>query len=783
MASPFRIFRKHQKVLIAVAAVLCMVIFVFSDALMGLVKSAAGGGSARSPDALVASWDGGSLNVRELAILRSRRLFLNDFLRRLQMTGAQRVIADGGSPAPPNIPVFMLAENTSIREVEQSALLTRVLAELAVQAGISVSDEVINNYLGQAGFHRVSGDEILGLLKGLQFADRQANVEVLFAALRENLLAHYYQCGDLFPGQLTRMGFLSKTISYASQTILPEERWQDWRRVNNRIALDAAILPVARFVADVPEPTDAQIQAFYDLHKDRIGGQMLNVMGAVLPSPNPGFAQPRRVRLHYLLGDVFRLSEKLASTVSEEEIADYYERNKRTQFVRADTSAFEAEDENEDASESTDGSVDSGTGVDSETGADSETGDKESPETEAAPDDTPDETSNLQARSPFQLTAFQDADAPASEAESSSSAAEESAEDAGKKDASEKNTGEKDASADESADEGSNPEEDAVEYQPLEEVEDEIRRLLATDKAVLELKAKVDLLFDKLLIAYNPYGEQKAVAAAEGKDPPQAPKLLADLSTEADEQGMIFEKTALLSIRELAFDSLVGKAIDAQTGRVNVAQLMFGKLDLYEPAMAQDIDGNWYLAFKVEDNPQHVPELETIRNEVVKAWKQQEAAKLALAKAEALSAEAQSAGGTLSDFFAGKDYDTVTTDMFSWFSFGTTPQEMQRGQRLGEAPPLESVGPNFMVKAFQLKEDESIGLLNYDQTSAYVIRLHQREQSEEELRKLFLTEANSWFGRQFTIIGHLQQFQQQVFDKLTDRIGLKFEEAWNEPGR
>ena len=99
MAGPFHYFRKHQKPLIAAAAVLCMIIFVFSDALVGIIRSAAGGGgSNRSAKSTVATWDGGSLNERELANLRSRRFFLSEFLRRLQITGAQRVIADGGTP-------------------------------------------------------------------------------------------------------------------------------------------------------------------------------------------------------------------------------------------------------------------------------------------------------------------------------------------------------------------------------------------------------------------------------------------------------------------------------------------------------------------------------------------------------------------------------------------------------------------------------------------------------------------------------------------------------------
>ena len=156
--SPFHYFRKHQKPLIAAAAVLCMVIFVFSDALVGLIRNAASGAEQDArPPVSVATWDGGSLNERDLAILRSRRYFLSEFLRRLEITGAQRVIADGGTPTKPTIPEFILPENTTAKAVEMSVVTARVFADLASRMGIRVSDEVINHYLREAGFRRVGG--------------------------------------------------------------------------------------------------------------------------------------------------------------------------------------------------------------------------------------------------------------------------------------------------------------------------------------------------------------------------------------------------------------------------------------------------------------------------------------------------------------------------------------------------------------------------------------------------------------------------------------------------
>jgi hypothetical protein len=716
MASPFRYFRKHQKVFIAAAAVLCMFVFVLSDWLMSLVRNAAdGGGGQRSPTTVVASWEGGKLNERELAIYRSRRFFLSQFLRQLQITGIQKISADGGQPTPPNIPNFIFPEDISPQAVDLDVVRTHVLADLATRADISVSDEVINHYLREAGFGRISGDELATMLKGYRVADRQATVDVLFASLRDNLLATTYQ----------------SSTEYASQLILPEQRWEDWRRVNDQISLEAALLPADQFLADVLEPTDEQISAFYNTNKDQEPERLQNVLGAFLPVAGTGFTRPRRVRLQYLFGDVIQRSEKLLDTVTDAEIEDYYESNKRTQFVRADSTALDSA-----ASSSTEDSSSGETAVD-----------------DIAADDSSIDASSIDASS---------IDA------SSIDGPEE---------------------GDTSSEEKTKPAaEDSQQYQPLEDVRDQIRLHLANQKGVVQLQETFQQLNAQLRKVYNPYGEKLALAAAEKKPLPDPPEILADLSGVAEKHGLIFEKTPLLSILKMARDSLIGKAVDARTGRMNVTQLMFGKLDLYDPALAQDIDGNWYLALKIEDLPRSVPPLDDIRDEVVKAWKYEEATKLALEKAKSLASECQEEGTTIGEFLAEKtgddsgDFEVVTTDLFSFLSFNVAQTNPQQGPRLSEAPPLTAVGPDLMTAAFQLKEGEVQGVWNHDHSSAYMIRLHSRLRSEEELHKLFLQEANTWPGARSATMGRWQQFQGEVFDRQAERVGLELKGNWGGAG-
>ena len=48
-----------------------------------------------------------------------------------------------------------------------------------------------------------------------------------------------------------------------------------------------------------------------------------------------------------LQGDVFNWSEKLQDTITDAEIEDYYQRNKRTQFVQTDTGTVESTEPSE----------------------------------------------------------------------------------------------------------------------------------------------------------------------------------------------------------------------------------------------------------------------------------------------------------------------------------------------------------------------------------------------------------------------------------------------------
>lgn len=749
MAHPFRYFRKHQKAFLAVAAVIAMFVFVIGDYMMAMI----GQGGVADPNEVVASWKGGRMTIGELQVLAERRYFISQFLYQLRGTGASKMMESGGTPMMPQVPDFVLPENSTPRDVQVGVVTTRILAEQARKAGITISDEVINYFLKQTSFNRVTDSEIMAMLQGVRGGgDPRGLEDQLFTGLRELLLGNAYFA----------------TFNANIRNILPEQRWEDWKRLNDRISLEAAAVPVSDFVKEVPEPKETELLAFYEDHKDNVGHQPHVVLGAILPSADPGFKVPRRVKLSYLLGDVNAWSEKYRDSVTEEEIADYYERNKRTQFVKTDGEPAPEDQPGEPASAAggAENEIEDQPGEPASAGGedeiDEQPGEPASEEQRGAPEES-DSSSTPRERN-FHLAAFQE-DLEAEPDADGEAAMKEAVEEAA--------TGEPASDAGEPASAGGE-ESDTTEYEPLDSVRDTIRNKLATDKAVIELKKVMDRIYGQMHSVYNPYGFEVVKARTEDKDLPPPPKELTNLKERAAETGLISEETVPLTQRELA-DTAVGKALEAQSQSQFVVQAAFDDLALHQPMLAQDLDGNWYLVTKVEDVPEKVPDFKDIETEVERAWKLREAAQLALKKAEELATAAQDAGNTLGTFFIGKPYEVLTTDMFSFLTFGTTPAEMQRGPKLGDAPPMEAVGLDIMNKAFELKENEVAAMLNYDQSQAYVFRLNERELPPDELKALFLKEANDWFGGQMMMMARWQNQQRQLLEELTDRVGLDLE--------
>lgn len=833
MASPFRVFRKYLKPLMVVFGVMIMFSFVILDPLANYMAGGRGGGGegrAIDENAVAVSWDGGSLTNREISGLVQRRRILNDFLRHVETLGAQSAIEAGLEPAPLRVQ-RLLGEETPEQGVERSVVQTQLYADAAREAGMSVSDQVIVEYLLDLGRRRVTRDDIRRLVAGREAG---ATVDYIFDAIRDEMLANNYFRSNM----------------YAFQTITPQERWRQWLRVNDRIIVEAAALPVENYLIEVKDPTDEQLTAFYEEFKDS-EVEPQTVERTELPSPNPGFRTPRMVEVQYLQANVEDMVNKAEADVTEEEIAKYYEENK-DQFIEADTGLLDdvleasppaegsaTEESTDDAETSPEGetappSDDSTTEQGSETSPPASTeaapaesapaddtsssppeeqapstettdGAPAAEESEAAPAETDQSSRNASYQSVFRPVAFlQEAEGEADNTAENAEPAEtespaESAADAeaaanDEASAAEPPPAETPAPADaeapatdsdaqppapETADAPAAPSADdaasdataepPITYQPLDEVRDLIRRHIARQKVGEAVATQMENLLGELSGEFNTHFSAVLEAQSKEEEPPAPQPELANLAPLAEKHGLTYEK--LGPIAPLAFrDSPVGKSVNPEN-RMNLGYRLFVARDLepYQPVLTADSE-SIYIVMMTGETPGRVPELKDIKDEVVHAWKMREAAKFALKDAEKLAKDANESGASLTDFFANKpDVKVVTTDPFSELTRGDVPSQFDYQRfRLSQPDGLVAPGLDFFNEAFDLNVGEVGAALNHPHTVAYVIRMVEHQSSPEELRTAFLAEANTWDGLPAMMERHVIEAQNAL---VTDLAG------------
>ncbi|MEM8865462.1 MAG: hypothetical protein AAGF31_07930 [Planctomycetota bacterium] len=764
--SPFDIFRKNTGLMMVILCALLMFAFVVADPLMQMAGS--GRGSFVNANETAVSWDGGEMTEQELAQLVGRRQVLAAFLEQVLRIGYQTALLEGAVDPRPIVQPLSLP-STPEQGVEQDVVITKIYADAARDAGIVVSDETISQYLTDLGFGKVSKEQMRAMLRDMGGGQRGLTINYVIELLRDAMLARNYD----------------RSYFYTSSTTMPQQRWEDWLRVNDRVIVEAAALRATDFLSQVEEPTDAELAAFYEEYKDAIPSPV-RVDNVELPNPNPAFATPRRVVLQYAKLPLEQEADRLIDTVTEEEIAKFYEENKE-RYIRTDdlSSSDGLEAAPADTDETSSEEEEDSDASNAETTDDADAAEENEPASEGEAGDAPeaDESSSLEPRSPFRLAAYQPADETAESSDSGEGATDSESADASDDSSAEDSlfgsdeaaVGD-DASAGDASDSSDTDapadsgEEEPVAYQTLDEVREEIRQTLAEAKVIDQLPARMEEIVAPLKRAYDDYfikvidAEDKAEQSGEEVELPEPPAELLELEKLAEANDLEFAETADLTVFEMR-ESGIGATRDftrsvPQTGEpMPLWGRVFGDsgIELYEPVLTYDVTFdrnrnafpiNGYIVIKTEDKPRNTPTLDEIKPDVVRAWKLNKAADLALARAEEIAKEASGEGLALKDFLAGKESIQVDeTDPFSYLASGQySPTARRIPLRLSQPEPIEAPGPDFMKTVFELKPNEIGAVLNHDRSVAYVVRLVQHMASRSELRSDFLSIGDIQYG-------------------------------------
>jgi hypothetical protein len=269
---PFEVFRRHQRKLLAIFAIMAMFGFVVSDSLPRLLNSNPGG-----RDQKVAELYGKSVYQSQLNEMARQRNRANLFVSGLGQFMSREVF--GGLKQ---------------RDLVDAMILQHEADRLNIPATAEI---------GREWLRQITGGRMNGELFNVLF-NRFSN-----EVSEEHLLA------DI--ANQVRLRKVRQLLGYP--VVTPYDVYRSYRDQNERVGAKIVEMPVDSFLSKVSEPAASEVQALYDKYKD------------VLPDPareTPGFKIPRRVQLEVLSLDGNALARGLRDKVTEAELRSYYENHK-----------------------------------------------------------------------------------------------------------------------------------------------------------------------------------------------------------------------------------------------------------------------------------------------------------------------------------------------------------------------------------------------------------------------------------------------------------------------
>ncbi|NIL96522.1 MAG: hypothetical protein GTO62_05105 [Planctomycetales bacterium] len=511
------------------------------------------------------------------------------------------------------------------------------------------------------------------------------------------------------------------------QAAPPGQQLEYYARLHRRIQLELLSVPVESFLSDVPEPSEEELSEYFAKYKTRL--QPVDFLGGQsLLAADPGFKLPHRVSVEYVMGHVEELMDEVRDEIREEEIAAYYEENK------VSDERLHAEDEL------------------------------------ALPDIDPQNANDEQDKTD------PDAEQP------------EKGKDAG-------NQEEEPVEQKEEADqpEENSSQEKPLEFKPLDEVRDDIHQILARRRAAERLEEKFAAISGKMDAYY-----QARIYAEPGEQPTYRRP---DIEAAAKEQGLKYEKQELLSARQFRDQTHIGRS--RKTSQPTEANFMSaatlfpslvfeeGEQSWFSPQRTVDDDDIQYLFWKTNEELETIPDLNAVRDQVVRAWRMgagrfkddQTARQRARAWAETAAQQVQD-GNSLAKVAQGRPGSQLReTEYFSWLTTGSAPSfnPLQSPPvRLSTVGGVDQVGPEFMKAVFAARPGQAVVAMNHPQTNVYVAKVLQENKSPATIEQNFLDALG-----QPMVANQIQQAARLdwrgVQKKWLDQLDEEFDVVWLQP--
>lgn len=815
MASPFDVFRKNQKVLMALLVGFSMVAFILADSVdatnfpiflgaafgaLGLWllsgKGGAEGWAIAAVGALLGavvgwygpSWLGnntviqtaeGDLSYRDIDRILQRQEQANQFLAQAHATIAEE-LPEEEQRRFPRPSLFGFGDLSSIGGRKESAVLNFLFQKEADGLGITISDDAVTRFLDET----FDGKLTKAALQQVRSEMRIGGGE-LVDILREQIRAR-----EAFMLLVPRSG------------PTPQELWTEFKKLQATAEVTAVALPAEAFVSQVPDPSSAELATFFEQYK------------SVAPATEgaPGFLVPRQFQLAYVELP-FEAVRKSVTQPTDAEVMAFYNAN-RSQFERppAQPPASKTPAGGAPPIEAPKPAATSATEQPAESAPEAQPGSEaptteppttEPPANEPAPPETPPGDSNSSVSSDgLQFVAFQEdqppaeAGAPTAEQPPTEAAAEPAQGAAPALPAPPSfpaPAGQDNSTAPPSPETLAAIREDLLNQRARDEADKRVQKIRD------DLDKIVSDVMDKVLPPEDPEDEEAKQKYEEDRVA-AVRTVRKQIEAYAKKNGLKYATTPPLSAPELyeSEDYPIGKAVLWEPNRP------FGQRDTLTVAeqvnmSAPDqplgtipaqslLNDSRYVALKIDDREPHVPSLDekpakgqkSIKEKVTEVWKLQRARELAEARAQEL-AKADDEKKDLAE--VAKD-QTVTgkaggdplvarqVGPFSWMRESTAPSTSfaPRMHVPTELAQLPGAGDEFMRLVFeQASRGRAVVGASDDKSTFFVVEVDKRSSNEdlaaareEFLKQDFFTDPfGGMFGMSMNPYRHQMELESQ----------------------
>lgn len=750
MASPFHVFRKNQKILIATLGLLAIGAFVFLPMVLKMMTGPDAGRAGENP-VVVTTTKYGNLTLRDIGIMQGQKRKLHSFFSDLV---SQTCRSNQFSLRQNLGKINAYFGNTQ----EESVVTNWLLTQRAKELGMRVNDDGVMNFIESVTDNNINPQVMKELLRRYEISE-----DTLFALLQQELLWVNF-------AQSLQYSFLAGT---------PAQRWNQYQRLNRNVSAQVSPVVAADFVKKVSEPTEKQLKEFFEEHKTNITQPDSSV---------PGFRIAEMADIKYLKANYDQFANP--ASVTDEEIKKYYNEN-REYYKKFDLPGVEGIE----LSSPLQGLPGSGIDLDkspvAETPATETTPGTTEPEEKSTPETTepeetpapttekPESSSSNVTRSRFHLVSMQEPKDQKAAEPKTETTPNQPAETAQPKEPSETpTTTDTDISP---STLGANLSElktapsDAPTtltgdtYRPLSEVKDSIRSHLASQKALQRMQRELKIAKKKIDDHYR-----DVAISDDEKNPP-----VLDFAKLAKKHGLTLNQTDLVTTLELR-ETDIGKSIIDGT-RQSVADIIIESAHNEQLRNSMDSDLNQYLFWRVKKTEEKTPKFddEGVREKVVKAWKEVQSRDLAMKEAERLAEIARKSKKTLGNSIAKSQGVTVKpTGFFSWFKYYLPAGTYQRRSiQLGDPTNVDKPGFDFMEAVYDLQPKEITTAMNEPKTVVYVIQLIDTDTDtkagKKRLWKNFLKEPFQSYAE----VAHFDQLKAKFkwMKNLTEEAGLEWE--------